>query len=84
MWMRAGFGEIGTLQDVWLTSCFLQNFLKFFPNMFDPQLVESMDQEEPMDTEGQLYIFCKYFLPVSGFPSHTLDSQILCVYVKFI
>ena len=52
--------------------------------MFDPQLVESMDQEEPMDTEGQLYIFCKYFLPVSGFPSHTLDSQILCVYVKFI
>ena len=30
--------------------------------MFDPQLVESMDQEEPMDTEGQLYIFCKYFL----------------------
>ena len=51
--------------------------------MVDPQLVESMDQE-PMDTEGQLYIFSKYFLPVSGFPSHTLDSQILCVYVKFI
>ena len=29
MWMRAGFGEIGTLQDIWLASYFLQNFLKF-------------------------------------------------------
>lgn len=28
MWMRAGFGEIGTLQDMWLASYFLQNFLK--------------------------------------------------------
>ena len=40
------------------------NFLEFFPpNIFNPQLVESAD-EEPLDMESQLYAKMLHMVPV--------------------
>ena len=92
--MRAEFGEIGTLQDVWLTSCFLQNFLKFLVRKPPSSLswlifvhLEGSSMERPCGGsrfKSQLCRFLASWQASSFLSMKWVDNIYLKLYVKWL